>query len=124
MFPEADDYYDRMAARKRVIYGDLGDGRKLLCTFFVLQEEAELKTFYDRPCWSTPPDHHEGTIIYIDKLIASLFNKAVWTQIERALAETIPGWETAIWYRPGQDIDRRYNYVRKYHGDHIPCESA
>ena len=114
MHPDVEDYYWIMAARRRLIAIDgAGTG---LCTFFVLQREEEVATFYDRKCWSTPPDHAEGSIIYFDKLVCTHFTKALWQAITQRVTEVIPQWERFVWYRPGQDADRRYTWNRPKEG--------
>jgi hypothetical protein len=116
MHPNIEDYYWVMAARKRLIAID-GDSAGL-CTFFVLQREEEIPAFYNRRCWSTPPDHAEGPIIYFDKLVATHFTRALFRLIERRVTEHHPRWERWVWSRPspGQQPDRRYIYRRRMNG--------
>ena len=119
MLTEAEDYYWRMAARKRLLRID--EGRTGVCTFFLLDSELEIHDFYDRRCWTTPADHAEGSIIYIDKLIAKQFDRNLWRAIEAEITDRFPGWEQAVWYRPRQEQDVRYTFRRKgvVHGDHV-----
>ena len=111
-----EDYYRIMASRRRLLVVD-GDA-VALCTFFVLREDREIPTFYDRRCWSTPPDHAQGSIVYFDKLISTRFTKTLWRAIEGRVTDVAPMWERFIWYRPcaGQAPDRRYTYRRRRHG--------
>lgn len=113
MLPEAEDYFLTMAGRNRLLSVD--DGWTALCTFFVLQDETEIPTFYDRRCWTTPPDHATGSIIYFDKLISKTFNRDLWRGIEEQITHRFPSWEQFVWYRPrpGQQSDRKYLYERR-----------
>lgn len=110
-FPETiDTYYQNMADRCRVLH-ILDTG---LLSFFVLHSDEEVEQFYDRPCWSTPQDHDDGPIIYVDKLVSLHFNLALFRALEAAFTDRFPGWESIVWHRPGQDIDRRYTYRRRH----------
>lgn len=113
---DADDYYGRMAARHRLIAID--GGRVGLCTFFVLTDELEISRFYDRRCWTTPPDAEDGSVVYVDKLFLYKpyrFTKALWHQLEQMFTSRVPSWQILTWYRPrsGQQSDRRYTYRRR-----------
>ena len=119
MFQEMEDYFWKMSVRNRLLKIETEDGLTGLCTFFVLDSELEIPFFYDRICWTTPADHAEGTILYIDKILARAFTPVLQTEIERVLTDRFPLWEMAVWYRPGQNADRCYTYHRRPHGAEV-----
>ena len=113
VFTEAEDYYWTMAARNRCLI--LSDGASILgtCTFFVLSEESDVERFRRRPMWSTPPDAQDGSIIYLDKLATTVWNHRLARAVEREVSMRVPGWRVATWYRPTEDVDRRFTYRRR-----------
>lgn len=118
MLVDDEDYFWIMAGRNRLIAID--EGRAGLCTFFILRGEQEVPRFYDRRCWTTPPDASEGSLIYVDKLVLyplHRFTMALWHQLVGVFTERIPQWEQLTWYRPrpGQQSDRRYTLHRRLH---------
>ena len=118
MDQDAEDYFWIMAARNRLLMVD--EGRTALCTFFLLQDESQIPRFYDRRCWTTPQDYPDGTLLYIDKLMAHTFNQTLFRALVRTLTDRFPQWEQMVWYRPrpGQQPDRRYTFRRDRGGVH------
>ncbi len=111
MLQEMEDYWWRMAAHHRLIRID--EGRTGMCTFFVLRDLHDVRRFHARSIWTVPQDYPDGTVIYIDKLMAKIFDRNLLRAIERAVTDRFPQWEQAVWHRPGQDWDRRYTYYNR-----------
>lgn len=117
MFTEAEDYYWTMAVRHRLITVTVGGSVAALCTFFITTDLSDdtLMRYYDRKCWSLPPDEPQGAVVYIDKLMSYLpWTMELSRMVEAAITQQVPSWQTAVWYRPrhGDLPDRRYTYCR------------
>ena len=114
---DADDYYWRMAGRRRLIMLQQGGSIIGLCTFFLLDSELEVPYFYHRATWNIPRDSETGTVVYLDKLVCyNPFTFETWRQIEAAITAAHPLWVTACWYRPTRrGADRMYTYRRGAH---------
>ena len=84
-----------------------------LCTFFVLTGWDDLGRFYPRKVWTIPEDAVDGPLVYLDKLITYKWTLGIARQVEAEITRRVPSWERAVWYRPTDDIDRRFLYHRR-----------
>ena len=120
-------YCLRMAKRHRLLVLFDGDRPVGLCGFFILQSEAELPRFFPRKNrYSTPRDHEEGTVLYLDQLGSFTWSLGLARQVESYLTERVPEWRVAYWHRPPspptQPTSRLYTYHRRQpHGNPVPC---
>jgi len=107
-------YVSEMLRRKRVIaiYGE--EGMECIILFF-LTNEANLKTFSNRPMWSTPQDNEHGNIIFIDKMIARRWSSTLRRLVESEVVSRFPNVTQAQWLREPDNrnviINKRGNYV-------------
>ena len=107
-------YYARMAQRGRLILGTSVGVPVALCTFFVLQSPLEVDRYHRRGIWTTPLDEASGPLIYVDKLICVHWSREVLRRLEHLIVTQVPAAQRAVWFRPGQDLDRWYTYRRRY----------
>ena len=113
MLSSMEDYYWRMAGRGRLISLCAGDHLLGVCTFFVLPSLERLPTYYPRAMWSLPEDTQDGAVVYLDKLVTYRWSLTLARQIEAEISRRVPSWQTAVWYRPTEDIDRQFLYHRR-----------
>ena len=113
MLSSMEDYYWRMAGRNRLIGLYAGDHILGVCTFFVLTSWDDLGRFYPRKIWSIPEDAQDGELVYFDKLVTYRWNFYIARQIKETISQRVPSWQTAVWYRPTEDIDRQFTYHRR-----------
>ena len=111
MLPKAAAYYEEMTRRERVVYiVDDDGGLVAVCTFFLLEREADADRYHARSMWSTPDDAEDGIWCYVDKLWCRdrSWGKDLCLSLEFAIRYRYPQIRWAVWYRPTKDIDRRY----------------
>jgi len=106
-------YTSEMLRRKRVIaiYGD--EGMECIL-FFFLTDRENLRTFSNRPMWSTPKDNEEGDIIFIDKMISRKWNSTLRRLLQSEIEQKFPNVTEAQWLREPNNrsvIIKRGNYV-------------
>ena len=109
----SEDYYWTMAGKHRLIGLYAGSTMLGLCTFFVLTGWDDLGRFYPRAMWSIPQDVADGPVVYLDKLVTYRWSFSIARQIEAEISQRVPSWQTAVWYRPTDDIDRQVIYYRR-----------
>ena len=92
------NYAKEMLRRNRVIaiYID----NVLECTiFFFITDKDNLKTFSNRPMWSTPEDNENGNILFVDKMIAKTWTPTIRKVLEHEITVKFPKIDEAFWLR-------------------------
>lgn len=102
-------YYDEMAQRGRLLLVTNAQGLIVSCaSFFLLRSLEEAHQFHcTKGTWEAPPDTEDGTIVYIDQLQGSVWNRDIRNQFRDQLEAAFPHATLAVWYRPHGEQDRR-----------------
>ena len=107
-------YMKDMFKRNRVILVS-GKGRIEAVICYFLTDNANLPKFDNKPLWSTPYDSNDGDIIFIDKMVASKWNRRLRMTIHDAIQEKYPFVEQVIWLREPKNrhviINMKGNHV-------------
>lgn len=84
-----------------------------VCTFFLCNTIEDAVKFYKKGMWKILPDKPQGTLAYIDKLVANDWNGTTRRMIQQAILMQNPQVQAAVWLRPGKTKDRLCIYLRK-----------
>ena len=107
------DYLSQMYLKERVI-AIMGMGEVLgMATLLIARDMEDVMNFHSRPLLTVPQDYPEGSIAYIDYLIAKRWDSSMRKMIQELIELKFPRVELAYWFRPGKDNDRLKLCYRK-----------
>lgn len=105
-------YFFEMLNRKRVMIIQNGDSVEAILFFFLVND---VKTYANRPIWSTPEDTEDGHIIFIDKMVAHNWTRELRKIVQEQIESKFPQVTEAFWLR--EPLNR--NVIIKRRREHV-----
>ena len=94
--PSVLDYVSYMIANDRVI--EIESERGIEAVIF-LSVCDDFDTFYKKPTWIYKPHDPHGKIVYVEKMVATEWNRELRSQFKDFLVNRYPNADRAIWHR-------------------------
>lgn len=110
-------YVSEMLKRNRTIIINDDDGMEAIIFYFLTDTPER---YINRSMWSTPQDSEVGSTIFIDKMIARRWTKALRTAVQEAIETKYPFIEQAFWLRE----PKNRNVIIKRRGKHVYSQVA
>ena len=98
-YTDRDDYLWTMSGRGRLLA--LMDGEQVCgyCTYVMVHDEAEAESLFRRDYKFSPPEETGGSMVFIDQLMTSKWDRSLLRQVQELITQRHPSWTQGIWYR-------------------------